>query len=213
MKRSIVNVDEKQFLLDNESGEVLQEVPDDAFLVMTRTRDQRRESFALGMQADLIELAQKRLKPTAWRYLMLLIGTMDFENKIIMGHSRAAEILGVSRQHVYLCRKELESQGLVIKSKNQYGFEFWIVSPNVFWRGNVKRQANALQNVLQMSAPGPSQVAIKVKPTVNAKCTCGATFEGMSSDKLDDWLISHDDCENFDFEKIADGNLEIGPII
>lgn len=213
MKRSIVNVDDKQFLLDNESGEVLTEVPEDAIFVMSRARDQRRESFVLGMQADMIELAQQKLKPTEWRYLVLLIGTMDFENKILMGHTRAAEILNVSKQHIYCCAKALREKGLVVYSKNQYGFVTQVVSPNIFWRGNVKRQANAVMNTLQMPAPGPCQVSVKPKANINAKCTCGATFEGTSSDLLDDWLASHDDCENFDFEKIASGNLEIGPIV
>ena len=208
MKRSIVNVDDKRYLMDSLTGEILNEVPDDAQAILIRKHLLRQEAFVLGIQKSLVELAQKKLKPTTWRYLILLIATMDFENLVKMTPARAAEILGVSRQHIYLCKVELKKKGLLLEHKNQYGFPSEIVCPEVFWRGTVKRQSEVLSKLVLNSFACSTETETMGERKYNCKCPCGSDLHSDSSDDLEQFLEQHDHCNDFDFEQFNAASVD-----
>lgn len=130
--------------VDKETGEEL----DGAVVFHQRPVENEYERFAMINQNMMLK-ACKELGPTEIRVLTACIGISDYNNKIMCPQKAIAEMCGVGAPYVSKALKGLIEKGYIQKAKDQFGYKYLQLMPQVAWKGKARDHKKALREVGQ----------------------------------------------------------------
>lgn len=145
--RSIVNVDDKCFLVDLSTGDVEGEVGETGSLVWVQNRVKRKEPFVIVVQKDLYQISKLGLRGGVLSVLLYLISVLQYNNYILVNQSRVAEALGMSKSQVCGIFKTLIEKGLITKKITRTLSGSYVLNPLVAWRGSYDSLIKASKEV------------------------------------------------------------------
>lgn len=90
-------------------------------------------------QLEFINLAKfKDITGETFRVLFVLLGSIDYENKVTVSQKWIAEELEISTTQVHRAFKKLIEHKILLKETTKGGLKFYVISENLCWRGKVK---------------------------------------------------------------------------
>ena len=145
--RSIVNVEDKRYLVDLSSGDVLGEVGDTGTLVYVSNKVKRKEPFVIIMQTDLEAVSKLKLRGSVLTVLLYLISVLQYENYILVNQARVATELGLTKSQVCGIFKTLLARGIISRKVNRTLAGAYILNPKIAWRGSFDSLIKASKEV------------------------------------------------------------------
>lgn len=148
MKRYIVNIDDKSFMVDEASGEAVQINPDQHIAVVMKRKQKRRGSFIIASSENLFGLAKLNLPGEAWKVLIAVLAGMEFENVLLRSHADLADQVGITKQQFSRSLKRLLDEGIVYWDFTK-GKKLLVVDPSIAFKGSVENQSRRITEKLK----------------------------------------------------------------
>jgi hypothetical protein len=158
--RSLVISDAKKYVVDDWTGEVQLDASEQKVMLYQPRKNMRGADFVTLYQSDCRRLAQTRMPSNAWRVLLYIVGSIDYENWVNQAQSVIADELGMQPTEVSKHVKQLVERGLIVKSDRSYRACYMRLAQDVAWKGTI---AN-LKRVME----GNSFADLKVKGGVSS---------------------------------------------
>lgn len=128
IKKNLVQVDPA-------TGEV-----QEGLTVLVPVRKRLKDDFSMLTTEGLIKLAvEADLKGEDWKVLAVYLGSMDFENIIEISQKDVAEILGMSKQHVYRSTKKLLEKAILFEDSKKGRSKVYRLSTLYGWKGRITK--------------------------------------------------------------------------
>lgn len=104
------------------------------------------ERFSMINQNMMLK-ACGELGPTEIRVLNACIGLSDYNNHIVATQKAIAEVCNVGAPYVSKALKGLIEKGYIQRVKDQFGYKYFKLMPQVAWKGKAKDHKTALKEV------------------------------------------------------------------
>jgi hypothetical protein len=97
------------------------------------------ESFFMGFQEAFAELAQKRLGSEAKDVFLLILGRVDYDNRVTLPQVEMARLLGMKRQNVSRAVAALIREGVLVVEEPLLGRNRRLrLNDRYGWKGKLK---------------------------------------------------------------------------
>lgn len=172
--RSIEKVGSKEYLVDKLTGEVIAADELKGRMVWVTQTDLRKTGFLILNQDGAKGLADRKLTGATYILALHLLSVLDFENWILQSQREMANSLGWSLQQVGKYLKILQQKDVISLEKKANSIYLLRFNPEICWKGVVKTQAKAIENMVANNFKArEKQIKKKVRP-----CGQDATFCG-----------------------------------
>lgn len=135
-----------QTLTDARTGEKLDSEFQLALILPKRENGFKTRWLAVA-QDPLMEIVtqNKEFGAESLRVLLVLIGTLDFDNLIIINQSEMARKLHMKPQNFHRAIKKLIKYGIILEGDKVFGHKRYRLNPLFGWKGSSKRHKEVLR--------------------------------------------------------------------
>ncbi len=168
----------------------------------------------IQMMQTMAYLCSKKLSGGACKILFFFMGLSEYENVISMDQQTIMDDLNVSRSNVKRSLKELEDNGVLIKSKymNDNRRNEYILNPVGSWKGNSRSRRMILTKMMggdpnQTTMFGESVEDSLSRESVEIRSKDKSfqnRIESFNKDKIEVFPINNEDWNPYDDEEDED---------
>lgn len=138
---------------DKDTGEEI-----DGYIALIQPK--RKSSFSrhFTMNQDALEILAKELEGSEFKVLMILLGSLDYENYIQVQQVNIAQKLDMQKTHVNRAIKDLLKLGVILDGPKIGRSCSYRLNPQFGWKGTVSNHKKALKNGLSIIDGGKKTV-------------------------------------------------------
>lgn len=137
--------------VDLETGEDL-----GGFVAVIRPKQKSAFERHFTMNQAALELLAKNLTGEQFKVLMMLLGSLDYENFIQIAQADIAEKIEMQKTHVSRAIKFLIEFGIILEGPKIGRSKTYRLNPQFGWKGTVNNHKKALRNGLSVIQGGKS---------------------------------------------------------
>lgn len=140
----VLGMAEKRFAqIDESTGEVV-----GGFVAVIRPKQKSSFERHFTMNQDALSILAKELNGEELRVLLILLGSLDYENYIQIPQMDIVEALGMQKPNVSRAIKKLLEIGVILIGPKIGRSHSYRLNPKFGWKGTVTNHKRALKNGL-----------------------------------------------------------------